>query len=110
MAVLDGALPFAPLPLGTRARPLALARAGAVSRGRHFGVIRGEGVAMDLNEYTTGVLIKQRHAELMAEARRQALLRRGGQPRRPLRVTLGTALIRLGAWLLREHYSSPKPA
>jgi hypothetical protein len=25
-------------------------------------------------------------------------------------VTLGTALIRLGAWLLREHYSSPKPA
>jgi hypothetical protein len=64
---------------------------------------------MDLNEYTTSVLIKQRHAELMAEARRQALLRRRDTPRRPLRVRLGTALIRIGAWLLREEYGASRP-
>jgi hypothetical protein len=65
---------------------------------------------MDLNEYTMGILIKQRHADLMAEARRHALLRRSGAARRPLRTMLGTALIRLGAWLLREQYPTPKAA
>jgi hypothetical protein len=65
---------------------------------------------MDLNEYTMGILIKQRHADLMAEAGRHALLRRSGTARRPLRTMLGTALIRLGAWLLREQYPTPKAA
>jgi hypothetical protein len=55
---------------------------------------------MDYNEFAADILIKQRHAELMAEARRRSLV----PPRhpRPLRATVGTALIRAGAWLLRE--------
>jgi hypothetical protein len=65
---------------------------------------------MDFNEYTMSVLIKQRHADLLAAARREALLRSLSPPRRPLRAALGTALIRLGAWLLREQYPTPKPA
>lgn len=56
---------------------------------------------MDLNEYASETLVRERSRELMAEARR---LHAAGAaaPRRRLRVTLGTALIRAGAWLLRE--------
>jgi hypothetical protein len=63
---------------------------------------------MDLNEYTMSLLFKQRHADLMAAARRHALLRRSGIARRGLRMKLGTGLIRLGAWLLHEQYPTPK--
>lgn len=62
---------------------------------------------MDYNEYYIAWLIKQRVSELQAAARRAALLRDVPLPRHPLRVALGTALIRLGAWLLREEYASP---
>jgi hypothetical protein len=63
----------------------------------------------ECNEYATQVLIKQRHAELLEEAHREALLRlvkASKPPRRSLRVTIGTGLIRWGAWLLRERYPS----
>ena len=65
---------------------------------------------MDFNEYTMSVLIKQRHADLIAAARRDALRHSRDTLRRPLRVTLGTTLIRLGAWLLRGQYPTPNAA
>jgi len=65
---------------------------------------------MEYNEYAAQVLIRQRHAELMEAAHREALARaaKSARPhRRPFRVALGTGLIRWGAWLLRERYPSP---
>ena len=62
---------------------------------------------MDFNEYTTVALVRERHAEMLEAARRESLLRGAPRPRRPLRAALGTALIRLGAWLLREQYPAP---
>ena len=64
---------------------------------------------MEYNEYAAQVLIRQRHAELMQAAHREALVRaaKSARPqRRPFRVALGTGLIRWGAWLLRERYPS----
>jgi hypothetical protein len=62
---------------------------------------------MDFNEYTTMWLIKQRHADLLDAARRQAIAERV-RPRHNarLRRALGTALIRIGAWLLRREYAA----
>jgi hypothetical protein len=59
---------------------------------------------MDYNEYATIFLVRERHAELVAAARRESLIRGLSGPRRTVRATLGTVLIRLGAWLLREAY------
>ena len=61
---------------------------------------------MDFNEYAASYMLRERHAELIAAAHREALASQAGRPRRPLRVALGTALIRTGAWLLREHYAA----
>jgi len=63
---------------------------------------------MDFNEYTTMWLIKQRHAEMMEVARRQALLRQARPQSGRLRLALGTALIRVGAWLLRREYPATR--
>lgn len=54
---------------------------------------------MDLNDYTLMLLLQDRHTEMIVAARRVALLREATRPRRPFRATLGTALIRLDAWL-----------
>ena len=62
---------------------------------------------MDLNEYTLMLLLQDRHTDMVAAAQRDALLRGATRPRRPFRAALGTALMRLGAWLLREGYSAP---
>ena len=59
---------------------------------------------MEFNEYATRVLIKQRHDEMVAAAHSEAILRAIRPRRRPVRAALGTALIRLGAWLLRASY------
>ncbi|MCL6640544.1 MAG: hypothetical protein K6T92_04135 [Candidatus Rokubacteria bacterium] len=56
---------------------------------------------MDLNEYVSEALVRERHRELMAEARRLQVVR-AAAPRRRLRAALGTALIRAGARLLRD--------
>jgi hypothetical protein len=61
---------------------------------------------MDLNEYATAALIRQRHAEMVAVAHSEALAREARAARRPLRVTVGTTLIRAGAWLLRREYAA----
>jgi hypothetical protein len=54
---------------------------------------------MDLNDYTLMLLLQDRHTEMIVAAQRDALLREATRPRRPFRATLGTALIRLDAWL-----------
>ncbi len=61
---------------------------------------------MEFNEYVTSWMVRERHAELTATARSAALARQASAPRRRLRVALGTALIRTGAWLLRKHYAT----
>jgi hypothetical protein len=62
---------------------------------------------MDFNEYTLMLLLQDRQTEMVAAARRDALLREATRPRHPLRAALGTALIRLGAWLLRRNHAAP---
>lgn len=62
---------------------------------------------MDYNEYSITALVQQRHAEMVAEARRHAMARQHRRPRPDVRAAVGAALIRLGAWLLREHYVTP---
>jgi hypothetical protein len=54
---------------------------------------------MDLNDYTLMLLVQDRYTEMVLAARRVALLREATRPRRPFRATLGTALLRLDAWL-----------
>src|SRR5437867_7741639 len=54
---------------------------------------------MDLNDYTLMLLLQDRLTEMVAAAQRHALLRETTRPRRPFRAVLGTALIRLDAWL-----------
>jgi hypothetical protein len=61
---------------------------------------------MDLNDYTLMLLLQDRHTEMVAAARRDALLREATRPRRPFRATLGTVLIRLDAWLQAFRRSS----
>lgn len=61
---------------------------------------------MDFNEYTAMWLIKQRHAEMIDAARRQSLASQAPQRENRLRLAVGTALIRAGAWLLRRQYAA----
>ena len=60
---------------------------------------------MHFNEYTMERLVKERHAELLEAARLEALLRQAPSRSSALRLALGTAHLRLGAWLLRRSYS-----
>jgi hypothetical protein len=59
---------------------------------------------MDFNDYAALMMVRERHAEMVEAARRDALARRAPRRHRTVRAALGTTLIRLGAWLLREHY------
>jgi hypothetical protein len=59
---------------------------------------------MDFNEYAALMLVRERHAEMVAAARRDALVRQSPRRHRTVRAALGTTLIRVGAWLLRGHY------
>jgi hypothetical protein len=61
---------------------------------------------MDYNEYTMAFLIRQRHAEMLAQARHAAEVQRLRPGRTELRAAVGAVLIRLGAWLLREDYAT----
>jgi len=61
---------------------------------------------MDFNEYTAMWILKQRHAEMMEAARRQALLKHAKPQASRLRLALGTVLVRMGAWLLRRQYAT----
>ncbi len=53
-------------------------------------------------DYFTALLAEQRLAEIREFAAREALARAGRPPRRPLRIVLGTALVRAGHWMLRQ--------
>jgi hypothetical protein len=54
---------------------------------------------MDMNEYLIEKMVGERISEMQAAALRGHLRALPG-PRRPLRVRLGLALIRLGHWAL----------
>jgi len=54
---------------------------------------------MDLDDYTLMLLLQDRHTEMVAAAQRNAMLREATRLRRPFRAVLGSALIRLDAWL-----------
>ena len=56
---------------------------------------------MDPSEYLVECLIKERLAEARAAAARGAYAR-SLPPRRPARVVLGRALIRIGHWILGQ--------
>jgi hypothetical protein len=60
---------------------------------------------MHFHEYTMEYLVRQRHAELIEAARRHDLLKQARSGSGGLRLALGTALIRIGAWLLRRSYA-----
>jgi hypothetical protein len=55
---------------------------------------------MDLNVYAAEVFARQFLADRRAQAERHELLQSVRAPRRPLRLTLGRAFIRLGHRLL----------
>jgi hypothetical protein len=78
--------------------------ARGLSRAGLTGVLRARKRDMDFNEYTALMLVRERHAEMVAAARREALLKEYTRGRRTFRAALGTVLIRVGARLLREHY------
>jgi hypothetical protein len=52
---------------------------------------------VDWHEYVTGQLIEAQLAEYRRTAARLRLIQ--AQPRTPLRITVGGALIRLGSWI-----------
>ena len=55
---------------------------------------------MDVNAYTANLLAQSYLAELRASAQRHHLARAAARPRRPLRLALGHALVRIGHRLL----------
>ena len=60
-----------------------------------------------MNTHLHEQLVKERLDEARATAARLALLRKLGPVRRPLRVTVGFALIKIGRWMAGR---APKPA
>jgi hypothetical protein len=55
---------------------------------------------MDMNGYVLELMVRQQIAERHAGAARLEMLRSAAPPRRPLRIVIGLALIRLGTWTL----------
>lgn len=55
---------------------------------------------MFMNEYLMAEIVRDRIAERHACAERAALVAALSLPRQPLRVAVGRALMRLGAWML----------
>jgi hypothetical protein len=55
---------------------------------------------MDWHDYVTSCLVQQALGERRAAAARERLLQAHRLPRPPLRLTVGTALIRLGSRLI----------
>lgn len=60
---------------------------------------------MDPSEYLVECLIRERLAEARAAAARSALAR-SLPPRRPARIALGRALIRIGHWMIGPRSSN----
>ena len=55
---------------------------------------------MDLHDYITGQLVRDRLAEMRACAASERLFAEHRGPRTPVRVAIGHALIRLGSWIV----------
>jgi hypothetical protein len=55
---------------------------------------------MDMNSYAIELIARQQIAERHAGAARHEMVRAATRPRRPLRIAIGLALIRLGTWAL----------
>ena len=55
---------------------------------------------MDWHHYITGQIVEEQLAERRAVAARERLLQTHRAPRPPLRVAVGTVLIRLGSWIV----------
>ena len=55
---------------------------------------------MDMNGYALEIIARQQIAERHAGAALYELARAAAPPRRPLRIAIGLALIRLGTWAL----------
>lgn len=60
-----------------------------------------------MNTHLHEQLVKERLDEARGTAARLALLRKLGPVRRPVRVTVGFALIKIGRWMAGR---APKPA
>ena len=59
---------------------------------------------MDMNGYALELMVRQQIAERHAGAASYEMARAATTPRRPLRIAVGLALIRLGTWTLgRTH-------
>jgi hypothetical protein len=65
---------------------------------------------MDMNGYAIETIARQHLAELRADAARRNMAWVAGRPRRPLRVGLGYALVRLGNRLLGGFAAVRAPA
>ena len=67
---------------------------------------------MDMNGYALEALVRVHLAELRAAAEDHDRARAAAGPGRPLRVTLGLMLIRLGTWALGSAHRTlaPRPS
>jgi hypothetical protein len=67
---------------------------------------------MDMNSYAIEVLARYQLQERHASAARFHRARAAAGPRRPLRVALGLALIRVGTWALGPGHRplAPRPS
>lgn len=61
---------------------------------------------MELNEYAIEILVRDRLAELRADAALRDRLHDDTSAGQPLRVVLGLALIRVGTWALGSAHRS----
>jgi len=62
---------------------------------------------MELNAYFVELLVRERLAQARAFAERRALIDALRPPRRPVRMNLGLALIRIGHWILGSASNTP---
>jgi hypothetical protein len=64
---------------------------------------------VDLNPYVMETLTRYRLEELRAGAELRGRLRAGAAAPRPLRVSLGLALIRVGTWVVGDGRRALRP-
>jgi len=64
---------------------------------------------MDMNGYALEIIARQQIAERHAGAARHEMVRAAAPPRRPLRIAIGLALIRLGTWALGPAHRTLSP-
>jgi hypothetical protein len=60
---------------------------------------------MWIEDHVVALVARERMQEAVRSAKETKAIRRAGVPRRPARVCLGTALVRLGRWIMGPHLS-----